>query len=364
MDLWNAGAGARLRSRTLFELLRSFAQIDIGIVGKLNRAELKNAECVLQTQIKPISPDATTAIAFAELRTIIQDCRPDIIFVDRLEQDFVLDAAQGDEVTVLDTQDIISDCHTRAAQYDVKLPCLTWEEEVRRFQRFDRVLFIQNEEFDRARAELGNDKCLLVPQPCDLRPTGSNQNRTPVIGTVASAWVANVDGMQWYLRHVEPRRKSPASVHIWGWLGQALATKVPLGSFFDRGFANDLSAAWSSIDVAINPVRFGSGLKIKSIEALCTGRPLVSTTEGVRGLPRHSDAFLVADSPAEFAESVDRLIRDDQLRDRMSENAAALGRELFSRERCFRSFFTWLDEVANSRGRRRPSLEQLTGDHL
>jgi glycosyltransferase involved in cell wall biosynthesis len=55
-------------------------------------------------------------------------------------------------------------------------------------------------------------------------------------------------------------------------------------------------------------MRFGAGVKVKCIEALQYGVPVVSTSVGAEGLGLHdSRAVIVADDPGEFAASLLRL---------------------------------------------------------
>jgi polysaccharide biosynthesis protein PslH len=65
--------------------------------------------------------------------------------------------------------------------------------------------------------------------------------------------------------------------------------------------ANDI---YRSASVLINPILNGSGVKIKSIEMLQFGIPIVSTTEGVSGLPTPvRQYFKIADNPVDFADA-------------------------------------------------------------
>ena len=63
--------------------------------------------------------------------------------------------------------------------------------------------------------------------------------------------------------------------------------------------------------VAIVPLRAGSGSRLKILEAMALGRPVVSTTKGSEGLEIEAGKdFIVADDPAVFAESIKRLLCD------------------------------------------------------
>ena len=73
------------------------------------------------------------------------------------------------------------------------------------------------------------------------------------------------------------------------------------------------------------PLRFGGGTRFKILEALARGVPVVSTTLGCDGLGLTSEReLLIADRPAEFASSIDRLLADDEL----CASLARRGREL------------------------------------
>ena len=71
------------------------------------------------------------------------------------------------------------------------------------------------------------------------------------------------------------------------------------------GFAPDLRTLYESTRVAVVPMRFGAGVKVKCIEALQYGVPVVSTSVGAEGLGLHdSRAVLVADDAGEFADAL------------------------------------------------------------
>ena len=62
------------------------------------------------------------------------------------------------------------------------------------------------------------------------------------------------------------------------------------------------------------PLRFGGGTRLKILEALARGVPVVTTSLGCEGLGlEHGRDALIADSPEAFASCVDRLMDDDDL---------------------------------------------------
>lgn len=82
------------------------------------------------------------------------------------------------------------------------------------------------------------------------------------------------------------------------------------------GVVPDLKGLYDSIDVTINPVIPGSGLKIKNIESLCFGKPVVTTTSGKEGLEMFENkGLVVADNPQEWVNNIPLLLNDAEYYD-------------------------------------------------
>ncbi len=74
-------------------------------------------------------------------------------------------------------------------------------------------------------------------------------------------------------------------------------------------------------DVCIAPLRFGSGTRIKIIEYLAMGKPVVTTSIGCEGLAvENGRDILIADEPSEQVNHIRHVLEDGRL-------ASSLGRE-------------------------------------
>jgi len=96
------------------------------------------------------------------------------------------------------------------------------------------------------------------------------------------------------------------------------------------GFVDDLASAYAQAKVVVNPVALGTGLKIKTVEALAAGKAVVCTSEGCSGMTRSDASFLVEDDGPAFAKQVVAVLRDDCRRVAMEEGAASYARRHFS----------------------------------
>jgi hypothetical protein len=95
----------------------------------------------------------------------------------------------------------------------------------------------------------------------------------------------------------------------------------------------ELAALYRRARVAVVPLRFGAGVKLKVVEALRDGVPLVTTPVGVQGCAGLDGVVAVHSDPADFAQAVCRLLTDDTAWATASEQQIAFARANFSLER-------------------------------
>lgn len=96
----------------------------------------------------------------------------------------------------------------------------------------------------------------------------------------------------------------------------------------------DVLPFFRGADLLVVPLRYGAGTRIKILEAMAAGLPVVTTSKGCEGLPViHGEHVLIADSPESFASSVRVAIEDRAMRDRLVSNARALVETRYSWER-------------------------------
>jgi O-antigen biosynthesis protein len=133
-------------------------------------------------------------------------------------------------------------------------------------------------------------------------------------GWLAGDGSPNVDALRWFVSEVLPRVldvRPEIRLRVTGANPPpaALALADPTVTFV--GFAPDLRTEYEAARVVVVPMRFGAGVKVKCIEALQYGVPVVSTSVGAEGLGLHdSRAVIVTDDPREFAVSLLRLYQE------------------------------------------------------
>ncbi len=116
------------------------------------------------------------------------------------------------------------------------------------------------------------------------------------------AWEVNGRGLRWFIDEVMPHIPASITVRVGG-----RGSEVANGCFPNLtgvGFVDDPVIFMREARVLAVPTITGAGIQLKTIEAIATGVPVVSTTLGVRGLA-HLPAYVhVADEPSAFAETL------------------------------------------------------------
>jgi glycosyltransferase involved in cell wall biosynthesis len=81
------------------------------------------------------------------------------------------------------------------------------------------------------------------------------------------------------------------------------------------GFVDDVRPIVASSWISLVPVREGAGTRLKILEAMAMGVPVVSTSKGAEGLEvNNGEHLLIADSAQDFADAVVRLLKEPEVR--------------------------------------------------
>lgn len=183
-----------------------------------------------------------------------------------------------------------------------KTYCLTAHAEAIAMQRCPHIFALQDVEAHYFQLLSPNSQVYTLYGHFVYHPQPVTGNKNLLF--LSSDNVHNIDGIRWFAVEIWPAVKrafADARLLIAGSIGKAVKELAAVDGVEMRGYVDDISAFYALGDVAINPVRQGTGLKIKSFEALSYDKVAIvhpHSTEGV--FDKDTAPLLVARSPEEW----------------------------------------------------------------
>jgi glycosyltransferase involved in cell wall biosynthesis len=284
----------------------------------------------------------------------------------------------GNIPCVMDMVDTLSLNLRRRAERENPLIRMALAPEIRRLIRYERELV---QCYDRILVTSPDDlKALGSPPNGAVLPLGVDLGRLPfreegreeprVVFTGRMAYFPNADAAEYLARRIFPlvRRAVPrATLEIVGVdpparvaaLGRLAGVRViadaVLPPYIDRAA------------VAAAPLRSGTGIQLKVLEAMASGAPVVGSSFVAPAIgARSGEHWFLADDPEEFAARVIQLLADRPLARRMAAAARRLVEERYAVERLAGDLERiWTDAVrkGSGRGTRQPAVPAQNGCH-
>jgi len=184
----------------------------------------------------------------------------------------------------------------------------------------DTILYPSQAEADEVISRLSTlDARALLPYAFDSFVQRAKQPEGKRVLFVAGfAHPPNVDAALWLARDVWPQvvRDHPdARLTLAGSNPHASVRALAGEAITVTGFVSDVELArlYAISKVAVVPLRFGAGVKLKVVEAMQMGLPLVTTTVGAQGLSDLADAAVIKDDPQHFAAAISTFLADDSV---------------------------------------------------
>ncbi len=147
-------------------------------------------------------------------------------------------------------------------------------------------------------------------------------------------WEPNVQGLRWFTEQVWPavcKAIPAATLNIAGRGAPAMEPYWLRGGNINwLGEADNARQFMASVNVMIAPLFAGSGLRIKIIEAMSIGRPVVATTVAVKGIPAiNGQELFIADDASSFSSALINLLKNREMRKSTGEAAVSLVKERY-----------------------------------
>jgi len=239
--------------------------------------------------------------------------------------------------------------HRRAAVERSLLRRVYLRRDARKLEEYERTacrraavnVAVSSLDAERLQAVVGGADTVVVQNGVDLeyfRPRPSTPQEPASLVFVGSMnWYPNRDAMRYFLNDVWPLLLADRPDRRLSIVGGDPPPEVRMATRDSRvrvpGFVDDVRTYIAAAATYVCPIRDGGGTRLKVLDALAMGKPLVATALAVEGLGLAEDVhYLRAETPSDYVRQIRRLETEPALRDRLCESGRRFVEQHYSWE--------------------------------
>ena len=278
----------------------------------------------------------------ATVRRLIAKIDYDVVQIEHSRMAPYLEAVPlGSHVArVLDLHNVTSSQYERLARIELtpigRIRSWLYSRMMRRWEpqyaeRFDSCLAVSNQDREELLSANPRLRVEVIPNGVDtnlFKPFAPSQGKPALLFVGNMEYAPCADAAIWFCRQILPRiRRRLGEVEVWivGRSPPPELSRLGRDGVHVTGQVEDVVPFYQRSSLSIVPLRAGGGTRLKILESMALGRPVVSTTIGCEGLDVvDGEHLLVADDPENFADSALRLLTDEAQSQKMAHQARQL----------------------------------------
>lgn len=197
-------------------------------------------------------------------------------------------------------------------------------------EQFDKCFMISLEDEKRLLAMNPKVKTSVIPVGVDdelFSLNKQNINKFSIFHIGSLNWYPNLDGIKWFLNEIFPlivQQEPLTKFFLYGselpkniWLKDEIKNNIII-----KGFVQNIWNEISDKQIAIVPLRIGSGIRVKILELIATNNIIVSTSIGAEGIGlKHKEQIIIADTPENFANEIIKIFYEQTNSDEIVKSA-------------------------------------------
>ncbi len=205
--------------------------------------------------------------------------------------------------------------------------------EAKVLSRFDAAVVCSDGDRDQLLQRMPGANVAVIPNTVELVDIGRRPDELDCINILfvgTMNYQPNIDAVRWFCAEMWPkvRAQSPVDCEfvVVGFdPPKEIVELAETDGIEVTGGVDSVIPYYEAADIIVAPIRFGSGTRIKILEAMAMRRPVVATELSAEGISiRHDHDILIADEADDFAEACLRLIREPDLRRRLADAGETL----------------------------------------
>ncbi len=203
-------------------------------------------------------------------------------------------------------------------------------QEIKNCKKFDAITATTKRDYEILHAEMPDHRISVIQNGVDpsfFEPMDVELEPNTMVFTGLMSYFPNDHGIMYFLDKIFPlvlEQVPTTRLYVVGKNPSKGLRARSSENIIVTGFVEDVRPYIARGEVFIIPLLIGGGIRGKALEAMAMKKPIVSTSIGCEGIVLNpGESVLVADTPADFANSVVRIFNDADLKNRLGTNAHA-----------------------------------------
>jgi glycosyltransferase involved in cell wall biosynthesis len=224
----------------------------------------------------------------------------------------------------------------------------------------DYIIAITDEVYRFYKKFLKGKKLFLIPNAVDVNyymPLNIEIEKGKIVFVGIMNFLPNIDAVYFFVRQILPRLRGKVKFRFY------IVGKNPSPEVFSlhngsdvivTGTVDDVRKYIYDCELVVVPLRMGSGLRNKVIQAMACGKCVVATKEACEGLNvKDGENILIADTPEEFVEKILMVFDNKNLRLKIEKNARKYVEDNFSYDIIKKKWIEFYEEILDNNNNRR-----------
>ena len=217
----------------------------------------------------------------------------------------------------------------RVSQADRLKYQMDLQEELSALNQYDKIVTLTEVDRKLLSAYIPPEKLYVSPALTEACKAATQREWQPARDLVfigGGDHFPNADGVMWLATKVLPVLRQAgvnAKVYVVGKWDKVMQEQIHAyaPNIVFTGFVDDLMSFLCG-KISVVPIRIGSGMRMKILDSINAGTPMVTTSKGCEGLPlKDGEHCFITDSASTFAQRITQLVQDKDLQKKFVEAA-------------------------------------------
>ncbi len=175
----------------------------------------------------------------------------------------------------------------------------------------DSIIFLNKRDYNITKNKYNikiNNKYYIIPISIEdrfINKNNYNTNYQPYLLFVGSAFFANIEAVRWLIKNIVGKVKY--KIIVVGHGMKSIFKNINIENIEIHDYVEDLSEIYAGATCVILPIHYGSGMKVKTCEALMYGKKIIGSVEAFEGYKIDESIMLVCHTIKDYLNAINNL---------------------------------------------------------